>query len=385
MNKEPERAPNFFDLEKRIFEITDELETDVINFVEPTNSVIQRKRFFQALKKGEPVNPRYTYLPKNPIFSHFTITPEYIKLKKELEGIEIENRGIGKLLNKKKKESIARMAFVRSIGSNEFAEKSKKFYGTPEKKTVALAYEILSSKKSIQEKKTIISSKAAELLQKELDKRKLGWGVVLDENISPNAVVLSKSNILKIRDLTVFSTNDIKRLTIHEIETHIYRHMNGLEQQFRLFFEGPDIEWLKTEEGLAVTNESIFGLIEDEQLRTYAGRTVAVDFARRNSFIQTFKYLCEFFPEEKAYRITQRAKRGMNDTSQHGAFTKDFFYFQGALEVQEYLGQGGELKDLYYGKISLDDVPELAAIPKLAKPKFMPKYPEGYAKKAKFI
>jgi len=288
-------------------------------------------------------------------------------------------------LNKKKKESLGRMMFVRSIGSDEFTEKSKKFYGKPEKKTVALAYEILKSKKSVQEKKTIISSKAAELLEKELKKRKLDWTVVLDENISPNAVVLSKSRVLKVRDLTVFSTSDIKRLTIHEIETHIFRHMNGLNQPFRLFFEGPDIKWLKTEEGLAVMNESIFGLLEDEQLRTYAGRTVAVDFARRNSFIQTFKYLCEFFPEEKAYRITQRAKRGMNDTSQPGAFTKDFFYFQGALEVQEYLTQGGDLKDLYYGKISIEDVQELDSIPKLAKPKFMPKYPKNYAKKAKFI
>jgi len=385
MNKEPERTPSFFDLEKRLFEITDELETDVIKFVEPTNSVIQKKRFFQELKKGEEINPRYSYLPKNPIFSHFTITPEYIKLRKELEGIEIENKGIGKLLNKKRKESLSRMTFVRSIGSNEFAEKSKKFYGKPEKKTVALAYEILSSKKSIQEKKTITSSKAAELLEKELNKRKLDWKIVLDENISPNAVVLSKSKIMKIRDLAMFSTNDIKRLTTHEIETHIYRHTNGLMQPFRLFFEGADIKWLKTEEGLAVTNESIFGLIEDEQLRTYAGRLVAVDFARRNSFVQTFKYLCEFFPEEKAYRITQRAKRGMNDTSQPGAFTKDFFYFQGAIEVQEYLRQGGELKDLYYGKISIEDVPELDAIPKLIKPKFMPKYPRDYAKKARFI
>ena len=380
-----DRGPDFFGLEKKLFEITDALETDIIKFVEPTNSSQQKKRFFEGLRNGLEVNPRFSYLPKNPIFAHFTITPDYARIKRELEGIEIENSGVGRLLRKKKKESLDRMEFIRSIGSSEFGEKSKKFYGKPAKKTVSMAFQLLSSLESKEDKKTLPSEKAAGLLGRELRQRKLGWKVVLDENISPNAVVLPGHKVLKLREHSFFSLADIKRLTKHEIETHIYRHLNGVRQPFRLFIEGADALWLKTEEGLAVVNESIFGLIEKEQLRTYAGRTIAVDFARRNSFYQTFKYLREFFPEEKAYQITQRVKRGMNDTSQPGAFTKDYFYFEGALEVQAFIENGGDPRKLYYGKISLADVEELESIPKLVKPKYLPVYPKNIAERARFL
>jgi len=383
---EPVSKTDFFAIENKVFEITDALGTDIMKYVEPTNSVQQKKRFFDGLREGKEINPRFTYLPKNPIFAHFTITPEYIRVKRELEALEIEKSGVGKLLRKKRTESLARIEFIRSIGSDEFSNYSKKFFGKPEKKTVSHAYQLLSTLEGKEEKKTIPSEKAAKIMQAELGKRKLrDWRIVLDENISPNAVVLSGHKTVKLRDNIFFSNADLKRLALHEIETHVYRYTNGISQPFRLFIEGSDIDWLKTEEGLAVTNESIFGLIEEEQLRTYAGRTLAVDFARRNSFFQTFKYLKGFFHEDKAYQIAQRVKRGMNDTSKPGAFTKDYFYFEGALEVQAFIESGGNPRDLYYGKISLGDIEELAAIPKLVKPKRMPKYPRNYASKVRFF
>ncbi|MFH1234990.1 MAG: tyrosine/phenylalanine carboxypeptidase domain-containing protein [Candidatus Diapherotrites archaeon] len=374
----------FFETEKRLFEITDTLETDVLKFVEPLNSAAQMERFFEALGKGEEANPRFAYLPKNPIFSHFTMDPEYVRIRKELGAIKIEDSGIGRLLNKKKNESLARMELVRSIGSAEFAKKAEGFYGMPGKKTVELASETIESAGDESDNKTVSSEKAAAALSSELSEKGIAWTVILDENISPNAVVLSHSGLLKIRGGTFFSEMDVKRLALHEIRTHIFRHLNGQLQPFRLFIEGPGIGWLKTEEGLAVVNESIFGLLHAEQMKNYAGRVLAVDFAMKNSFLETFKFLCDFFPQEQAYRLAQRAKRGMNDTSMPGAFTKDYFYFEGALEVMDFLREGGELEKLYYGKISLADVPELEGIPRLVKPKFLPKYPKNILEKAKF-
>lgn len=375
---------DFFGTEKRLFEIIDVLETDITKFIEPTNSVKQKKRFFEGIKKKERVNPRFSYLSKNPIFAHFTITPGYQKMKKELESIEIENTGVGKLLNKKKKESLLKMEFVRSIGSDEFPEKSEKFYGVPAKKTIKRAREILDSLNGKREEKNTPSKKAAEMLSKELKKRKVDWNIMVDENISPNAVVLSGHRLLKIRGLAVFSKADIRRLTTHEIETHIYRYLNGVKQPFRLFIEGAGIDWLRTEEGLAVINESIFELTEEEQIKNYAGRVIAVDYARKHSFYETFKYLTKFFDKNTSYQLAQRAKRGMNDTSKPGAFTKDYFYLKGALEVKEFVENGGNIKKLYYGKISLRDAQELESIPKLSKPNHLPNYPKKLSKKINF-
>ncbi|MEM0360113.1 MAG: DUF1704 domain-containing protein [Candidatus Diapherotrites archaeon] len=382
--KDVEPVSEFFEIEKRLFEITDGLETDVLKFVEPTNSVSQRKRFFEALAKGKEINPRFAYLPKNPVFSHFSMTPEYLQIRKELESIQIEDSGIGRLLNKRKNASLARMELVRSIGSEAFPEKAAEFYGLPSSETLKLAMETINSVKVNGSEKNISSKQAAEMLALELSSKKISWNVVLDENISPNAVVLAKSAVLKVREGAIFSESDLKRLALHEIETHIFRYLNGLRQPFRLFMEGSGGNWLKTEEGLAVVNEAVFGLLDGEQVKNYAGRVLAVDFAQKNSFFETFKFLCDFFPQEQAYRLAQRAKRGLNDTSLPGAFPKDYFYFEGALEVQDFLQKGGEIEKLYYGKISTTDVQELDGIPMLAKPEFLPKYPKNILEKARF-
>ncbi len=368
------RETDFQALESKLFEIIDLLETDLLKFVEPTNSVEQREKFFEAWKKGNEYNPRFTYISKNPIFSHFTITPEYARIMKELNEIEIEERGLGKLIRKKKNESLKRMEFIRSIGSNEFTAKTISFYGRPNKKLVNEAFEILESTPNEKEKKTISAEKAVEIFNQEFQKRGIEWQAIIDENISPHAVTLPSANTLKIRGGIFYSREEIKRLIVHEIETHVYRHLNGKIQPFRLFLQGPGADWLLSEEGLASLNEEIFFKKSSERLRELAGRVAAVDFAQRNSFYNTFRYLLDFFPAEKAYQLTQRAKRGLSNTSERGGLTKDYFYFAGRKLIMEFIERGGDLKRLYYGKISAEDTFVLDEIPELVKPKFLPKY-----------
>jgi len=375
-----ERGNEFLELENRLFEIIDLLETDLLKFVEPTNSVEQREKFFEALKKGEEYNPRFSYISKNPIFSHFTITPEYAKIMKDLQEMEIDERGLGKLIRKKKGESLRRMEFIRSIGGGEFTTKTVSFYGRPDKKLVGEAFEILESTPKEKEKKEVAAEEAVEIFNREFKKRGIEWQAILDENISPNAVTLPGASTLKIRGDTMYSREEIKRLVVHEIETHVYRHLNGKVQPFRLFIQGPGTDWLLSEEGLASVNEEIFFKKSEERLRELAGRVAAVDFAQRNSFYNTFKYLREFFSKDKAYQLTQRAKRGLTDTSERGGFTKDYYYFAGRKLIMDFIERGGDLKRLYYGKISAEDTFVLEEIPELVKPKFMPSYGKAFTK-----
>ncbi len=380
-----EEENGFLALENKLFEIIDLLETDLLKFVEPTNSVMQREKFFEALKKGEEYNPRFTYISKNPVFSHFTITPEYAKIMKELKEMEVEERGLGKLIRKKKNESLKRMEFIRSIGSNDLKKKSVSFYGKPGKELVAEAFEILAKAPKEKEKKEIPSERAAEIFNAEFRKRKIEWQALVDENISPNAVTLPGNNALKIRGDTLYSKEEIKRLIVHEIETHVYRHLNGKVQPFRLFIQGPGTDWLLSEEGLAVVNEEVFAGKSEERVYEYAGRVAAVDFAQRNSFYNTFKYMCEFFPAEKAYQLTQRAKRGLSNTVERGGLTKDFYYLAGGKLIRDFIARGGRLERLYYGKISAEDTFVLDEIPKLVKPEFLPKYGRAFSKYKKAI
>ncbi len=70
--------------------------------------------------------------------------------------------------------------------------------------------------------------------------------------------------------------------------------------------------------------------------------------------------------------MTTRAKRGVENQSLPGGFTKDILYFKGRMLVENFLKEG-KLEDLYYGKYSAYDVPIVKKIQGLKKPKFVPK------------
>jgi uncharacterized protein (TIGR02421 family) len=363
----------FLAKEKELFEIIDRIETDILKFVEPVNSSVQKTRFFQALKKGHEYNPYFSYLPRNILFTYFTLSHEYSQMIKKLKELEFKEEGLEKLLNKKRNETIKKIELVRSIGSETFPGKSISYYGKPSRKLVKKAFEILEQEPKKDTKKRFSSERVAKYLQNMLNKKRIDWKVVLDENMSANAMVLPAEKVIKINSNETYTTREMQRLFVHEVETHAYRHLNASMQPYRLLLEGASAEWLETEEGLAVINEVLFKKSSDALIREYAGRVVAIHFATKYSFYETFKHMREYFPAEKAYKLTQRAKRGC-PTAEPGAFTKDYFYFEGMFLVKEFLESGGSLKDLYYGKVAISELETIKEAPVLKKPKYLPDY-----------
>ncbi|MCD6478602.1 MAG: DUF1704 domain-containing protein [Candidatus Diapherotrites archaeon] len=363
----------FLAKEKELFEIIDRIETDILKFVEPVNSLVQKKRFFNALKKGLEYNPLFSYLPRNILFTYFALSHEYSQIIRKLKEFEFKEEGLEKLLNKKRNETIKKIELVRSIGSKAFPARSVAYYGKPSRRLVKKAFEILEKKPKKDLGKRFGSERVAKYLQNMLNKKRIDWKVVLDENMSANAMVLPAEKIIKINSNETYTLREMQRLFVHEVETHAYRHINASMQPYRLLLEGAGAEWLETEEGLAVINEVLFKKSSDALIREYAGRVVAIHFATRYSFYETFKHMREYFPTEKAYKLTQRAKRGC-PTAEPGAFTKDYFYLEGMFSVKEFLQRGASLNGLYYGKIAISELETIKQAPVLKKPKHLPDY-----------
>jgi len=79
-------------------------------------------------------------------------------------------------------------------------------------------------------------------------------------------------------------------------------------------------------------------------------------------------------PPERAFRTALKVKRGLEDTSLLGAFTKDFLYFQGYKKIKDFIDHGGQIKDLYIGKFGIDDIKLIQQITGLKEPKLLPKW-----------
>gem|GEM_PF-5396620 len=54
-----------------------------------------------------------------------------------------------------------------------------------------------------------------------------------------------------------------------------------------------------------------------------------------------------------------RNKRGIEDTRKDYVFTKNAIYLNGYLEIEAFKKAGGNLKDLYFGKVTPQDLEEI--------------------------
>ena len=74
--------------------------------------------------------------------------------------------------------------------------------------------------------------------------------------------------------------------------------------------------------------------------------------------------------------LTFRQKRGLTDTSKPGGYSKDLVYFEGLVDVYNWLKKNNfDITDLYIGKLSTQDVEKA----KNLNPNFQPVLPSFFS------
>lgn len=181
---------------------------------------------------------------------------------------------------------------------------------------------------------------------------------------------------IKLRLPLLFREQSLLGMIYHELGTHALRRINYEAQPFfkkkKKYGFG---SYLLTEEGLAV----IHSLIPHQNKLAYraASYYLASSWAQTHSFSQLWEKIGTFIDDpQRRWNWTLRQKRGLSDTSQPGGFTKDLVYFEGLVEVWQWLhAHQFDSSDLYRGKIALEDV-ELA---KKLNPDFQPLLPSFFS------
>ncbi len=329
--------------------------------VNPLNADEEKKKFFAS----QEYNPQFTYAPYRENLE---------ELKTILANIQTDDSPIGMLLDHIRQLFIFEIEMLEQRGKTGFTEKSLQLWQAPDKKIVIRAKQLLQSiprKRRNDGKKILTTKKVINALQVALLKYGLrGWTVREKNMIASAAVKVGEKEVL-IKKNERFSQKFLKRLIAHEIGTHVIRAENGEKQPYTMFKRGfPG--YLMTEEGLAVVNEELHGCLDPFTLKVYAGRVVAIDKALNDSFRNTYTYLKRYFTPDVAWRLTVRAKRGMADTFQPGGCTKDVVYYQGYLALKKFVAEGGDINQLYYGKIGINDIAYVQNIEGIVHPRYLP-------------
>lgn len=352
------------DLERIDEELSDiDSHIKLLSHLKPVNLAEENMQFL--LDQNH--NPQFVYkeLAFDP--NHF-----YSRLKR----LEFPDSPIGTLWKKKADEIIRKIRLLEARNTPEFTKRSIELYGGPGEALVHEALrEVLSMPSEFPKGGKIYSAKEAKkIFEKAIEDFGLkGWRVKMKEDMVSDAIA-GKDNMILVRTGAVFSEDRLKGTIAHEVETHAFTAMNGALQPYRIFQRGL-ADYLTTEEGLAVYNQERTESSETIKKFWPASSVLGIHEAMKGSFTDVYKRIVELgFGAERAWRVALKSKRGMGDTSKPGAFTKDFVYYKGYKMVKDFVAKGGDLRDLYYGKINLEDMETVKKVKGLKSPLYLPAY-----------
>jgi len=337
-------------------------------------SEVSKKISFSILNSINEPKVRTDFLKNkkiNPILKYPEPNKELLNLRRKVSSINIDEKDVlDSIMIEKQADIIRKIDLINSVGCFDFTEKSKKLYGLPSKSLVDYAYSLFSEKIKLKKTKKVPAKEAIRIIKENLKRFDLNYSIQRGDVVTSCLVNLDSKTII-LKKKARFSNNFINRLIVHEIGTHVFRAENGKKQKLKVFKSGL-ANYLETEEGLAVYNEERFGLLKKVFLQNYAGRVIAVNYAQKKTFCETFKELKRFFDDKHAFQLTLRAKRGISDTSLPGGLTKDFLYLNGYQKIKKFVKNGNKIEDLYLGKIGIKNVNSLKKL-NLKKAKILPK------------
>lgn len=174
--------------------------------------------------------------------------------------------------------------------------------------------------------------------------------VKVEPNLTAGAATGDRTVFLADRR---FGPREALRLAVHEVLGHLTSAANGRKQPLRIMEWGTGFAFAD-QEGVALSVEAAFGLLDRGRLRSLAGRVVATDSMHEGaSFGETASLLFrEYgFAAAESIAIAERAHRG-------GGVARDCGYLLGYLRVRAAVASGrATLDELRTGRVSVAALP----------------------------
>ncbi len=322
---------------------------DYQKYLTPINFADENKRFLDAYNSGEIYNPTYKYLSFNSDGSY------------DFDIDESDISGLNKLLFDALQELNVEIEMYKSIGnSTRFTELSKRLYGIPNPMLSAVAEAILTEDMNVttsthEDARIISVLELKKAIEQRLIEYGFEWNVILSDKMVAKVSVEPDCKTIFINSTKEYTLSDVKRLIVHEVDTHVLRSENGYLRECFVLAYGTSRSLIH-EEGLAIYNEYANNVLDKDTMKLYAGRFLAclnIDL----SFYELFDMLKrKRLTESQALYIVSRIKRGISDTSLPGGFIKDYVYFQGFFDVKNAVeSESSMYKRMYYGSIGLGE------------------------------
>lgn len=314
----------------------------------------------------------------NPVFLYRELPKNIDELEEAIQKVRTDTTPLGTLLGKKQRELTQKIALLRARGhSVHLTKASIDLYGKPTPDLLAQASQFLEGRSQTQNN-AVEQEMKAESVKKAFERVLADyglheWQVVIRKGMVADCAVGDKKVI--IREGATFTDTRLQSLIAHEIETHAITAENGSVQPFEIFRRG-FAGYIDTQEGLAIWNQNRVLPLGDEKRFRHALNVLGVEYALTHSFAELRSFLENELGMDARRALLKAVdmKRGIAQTSEPGAFTKSLVYFRGLQLIEVFIRSGGDLRQLYIGKVDVQDLPLATSIEGLRPPVILPHF-----------
>lgn len=332
---------NYGEVDYKINQIAKSLK--LVEKLKPKNLKVE----LEKLNKDQKYNPQFEYE------NHLEMV--YQK-QNDLLNIHCDDSVLGRVYEDKKTELFNILNIIQNIGNPELQYFYSKYIPAPTESEFKYAKK-LKSEKIIKKEKPIEFNQIIKQLEQTLNEYDLkNWRIQIKNDMIGKFSVNKSNKIFVKKDISITQTR-LDKIIAHEILTHVLTTQNGKKQPYLIFQDGM-ARYLETQEGMAIYNEYE---LNDLPGRTYAARNLISSYiSLKYGFAEAINKLVELgFKRNIAQRHVLRTKRGLSDTSKPGGITKQVIYTRGALKIEKFIKKGGDIRDLYIGKIDVDKIDEI--------------------------
>lgn len=322
------------------------------------NADEEKKKFFNARKKGKCYNPIFKHNP--PTYKKDGTLDEAIKLRKEFKNFD---NYLSQFYIDRLNYLIGYMKIIETNKrSKEYADGIRNLFGRPSQHLVQKAERLIKENPFVirdESDKTIGSEEMKSRIEKEL--KKLGydkWKVHITDTITPRMNVKDEYKV-NINSEAKFSEIDFESLVAHELKGHVGRRFYGDKiglDLFRFGLEGKN----NTDEGLAIYNSLQIKNPKPNVLWNICLFIIAANQVDRLNFCELFDFIDQYVDDdETCWKKTVRMKRNCEDTSMLFG-DAEIDYLDGYLKVKDMSdAQRESLLKFQVGPQTLADIPKI--------------------------
>ena len=212
--------------------------TDLSLFT-PTNLAAEKEKVFA----DSSYIPQFTYKGLG-----FSIDEYREELDVYLRGVQDEDNRISDLVHERVRELLHWLDLHDAKTNDDFTAASLALYGSPSPRIVAFAQQDIDTLENTDVPKRLLTPEDIKPdLEKALADVGVSWPVVITDGMIARMHVV-KGKELRINASARFTKEEVEKLIVHEVKTHVQRYVNGIKQENKIFALGTAL-FLETEEG----------------------------------------------------------------------------------------------------------------------------------------